>query len=70
MKLENSVACAIQKEIHFRPDCCGEERELDYFRNKEGKKVDDCIATNGILSLWVEESGSFRIIAIGAMNHN
>lgn len=54
MKLENTVACAIQKEIHFREDCFGEERKLYYLRNKEGKEVDFCIATNGIPSLMVE----------------
>jgi predicted AAA+ superfamily ATPase len=54
MKLENTVACAIQKEIHFREDCFGEERKLYYLRNKDGKEVDFCIATNGIPSLMVE----------------
>jgi predicted AAA+ superfamily ATPase len=61
-KLENTVACAIQKEIHFRKDCFGEERKLYYLRNKDGKEVDFCIATNGIPSsripaLEVNEAG-------------
>jgi len=54
MKLENTVACAIQKEIHFREDCFGEERKLYYLRNKEGKEIDFCTTTNGIPSLLVE----------------
>lgn len=43
VKLENVVACALQKEIHFREDCFGENRKLHYLRNKEGKEVDFCI---------------------------
>lgn len=53
-KLENVVACAIQKEIHFREDCFGEERKLFYIKNKEGKEIDFCIASNNNPSLLLE----------------
>lgn len=54
IKLENAVACAIQKEIHFREDCFGEERKLFYVKNKEGKEIDFCIASKNIPSLLLE----------------
>ncbi len=54
VKLENTVACAIQKEIHFREDCFGEEKKLYYLRNKDGKEIDFCITANDIPSLMVE----------------
>lgn len=52
--LENAVACAIHKEIHFREDCFGEERTLFYVKNKEGKEIDFCVASNNIPSLLLE----------------
>ena len=51
VRLENSVACAIQKEIYFREDCFGEERKLYYIKNKDGKEIDFRIASNAIPSL-------------------
>ena len=54
IKLENAVACAIHKEIHFREDCFGEERTLFYVKNKEGKEIDFCVASNNIPSLLLE----------------
>jgi len=42
-KLENLVACALQKEIHFRTDCYGEDKGLYYVRTKEGTEIDFCI---------------------------
>ncbi len=40
VKLENLVACALMKEIHFLEDCFGETRGLYYLKNKEGKEID------------------------------
>ncbi|WP_242637597.1 ATP-binding protein [Desulfobacter hydrogenophilus] len=54
VKLENAVACAIQKELHFREDCLGEEGKLYYVKNKDGKKIDFCISKNNTPSLLVE----------------
>jgi predicted AAA+ superfamily ATPase len=54
IKLENTVACALQKEIHFREDCFGETRRLHYLKNKEGKEIDFCITTDETPSLLVE----------------
>lgn len=54
IRLENTVACAIQKEIHFREDCFGEERKLFYIKDKEGKEIDFCIASDNIPSLFLE----------------
>jgi len=39
-KLENLVACALLKEIHFRIDCLGEPLTLNYLRTKDGLEVD------------------------------
>ena len=39
-KLENLVACALLKEIHYLEDCHGEEKFLYYLKNKDGREVD------------------------------
>jgi len=54
IKLENAVACAIQKELHFLEDCLGEEGDLYYVKNKDGKEIDFCISKNNTPSLLVE----------------
>jgi predicted AAA+ superfamily ATPase len=54
IKLENTVACAIQKEIHFREDCFGETKKIYYLKNKDGKEIDFCTTTNDSPSLMVE----------------
>lgn len=54
IKLENAVACAIQKELHFREDFLGEEGSLYYLRNKEGREIDFFIAMEETPSLLVE----------------
>jgi len=54
IKLENAVACAIQKEIHFREDCFGETKKLFYLKNKEKKEIDFCITSEDIPALMVE----------------
>ncbi len=54
VKLENAVACAIQKELHFREDCLGEEGNLYYLKNKDGREIDFCITDGKIPSLLVE----------------
>lgn len=53
IKLENTVACALQKEIHFREDCFGETKKLYYLRNKDGKEVDFCTTMDDNPSLMV-----------------
>lgn len=54
IKLENTVACAIQKEIHFREDCFGDEKKIYYLRNKDGREIDFCTTRNDNPSLMVE----------------
>ncbi len=54
IKLENAVACAVQKELHFREDCLGEEGKLYYMKNKDGREIDFCITSNTIPSLLLE----------------
>ena len=53
-KLENLVACALQKEIYFLEDCYGKEKCLYYLKNKDGKEIDFCIAGNQNPELLVE----------------
>ncbi len=53
-KLENAVACALQKEIHFREDCLGETRKLYYLKTKDGKEIDFGITTDEVMSLMME----------------
>jgi len=45
-KLENLVACALLKELHFRQDVAGEELGLRYIRNKDGQELDFLILRN------------------------
>ena len=54
IKLENTVACAIQKEIHFREDCFGETKKLFYLRNKDKKEIDFCTTSGDDPVLMVE----------------
>lgn len=54
IKLENTIACAIQKEIHFREDCFGDEKKLYYLKNKDGREIDFCTTANDKPSLMVE----------------
>ncbi len=54
VRLENTIACAIQKELHFREDCFGEERKLYYLRNKDGREIDFCVAADDIPLLLIE----------------
>lgn len=54
IKLENLVACALLKEIHFREDCYGETLQLHYLRRRDGKEVDFCITKNNHPRLMLE----------------
>lgn len=53
-KLENLVACALLKEIHFREDCLGEQWNLYYLRDKDGREIDFLMTRNDEPSLMVE----------------
>jgi len=53
-KLENLVACALLKEIHYLEDCHGEEKYLYYLKNKDGKEIDFFITSNEDPVLMVE----------------
>ena len=53
-KLENLVACALFKEIHFREDCYGERLQLYYLRTKDGQEIDFFITKDDAPSLMVE----------------
>ena len=52
--MENLVACALLKEIHYLADCYGEERYLYYLKNKDGHEVDFCITSSENPALMVE----------------
>ncbi len=54
VKLENIVACALLKEIQYREDCYGEDRQLFYIKNKDGKEVDFLITENDVPTLMIE----------------
>jgi predicted AAA+ superfamily ATPase len=40
IKLENIVACALQKELHLLEDTLGRRASLHYLRDKEGREID------------------------------
>lgn len=39
-QIENIVACALLKELHFLEDVYGLETSINYIRNKQGKEID------------------------------
>jgi len=53
-RLENLVACALLKEIQYITDCYGEERQLYYLRNKDGREVDFYINSGEDQALMIE----------------
>lgn len=46
-RLENIVACALLKEIHYQSDCHGREFQIFYLRNKEKQEVDFFLTKEG-----------------------
>jgi predicted AAA+ superfamily ATPase len=54
VKLENLVACALLKEIHYRADCYGEDRYLYYLKDKDGREIDFYITNDKNQALMVE----------------
>ncbi len=66
-KLENLVACALLKELHFRQDCIGEESKLHFLRTKDGEEIDFLLVINEKPHMMIEvklsdekPSSSFR----------
>ena len=60
-KLENMVACALLKELHFLEDTLGRSCLLNYLRDKEGREIDFLIIIDNrpVLMIevkWAEES--------------
>ncbi len=53
-RLENAVACALLKEIHYQSDACGREFELFYFRNRDGQEIDFLVTLDETPCLVVE----------------
>jgi len=53
-KLENLVACALLKEIHFQEDCFGKEFKLCYLKNKDGREIDFLVALNSLPTHMIE----------------
>jgi len=54
LKLENLVACALLKEIHYRADCLGERWDFYYLRNKDGREIDFFLTRNDKPALMIE----------------
>ena len=54
IRLENLVACALLKEIHFQIDVMGEEYQMFYLRNKEKNEIDFLITKNERLHKMIE----------------
>ena len=53
-KLENLIACALLKEIHYLEDCYGEESQLYFLRTKNGKEIDFFITKDDAPLLMLE----------------
>ena len=46
-RFENLVACALLKWVHFQQDTLGEDIELSYFRDVDGREVDFVVVRDG-----------------------
>ncbi len=53
-RIENVVACALQKEIHRLADSQGESLSLHYLRTKDGREIDFALARNGSVIQLIE----------------
>lgn len=53
-KLENAVACALLKEIHFQEDVNGRTLNLYYLRNKQKQEVDFFVTEKNVARLMLE----------------
>jgi len=67
-RLENIVANALLKELHFIQDTQGEKTDLHFLRTKEGKEIDFLISINHQPMYLVEVKTSDDTPAIG-FNH-
>jgi len=54
LRFENLVACALLKWVHFRQDALGEEIDLHYFRDIDGREVDFVVTRNKKPFLFIE----------------
>lgn len=53
-RFENLVACALLKWVHFRQDAYGEELELRYFRDVDGREVDFVVVNRKKPLIFIE----------------
>jgi uncharacterized protein len=54
IKLENIVACALQKELHLLEDTLGRRTSLHYLRDKEGREIDFLVVIDDQPILMIE----------------
>lgn len=54
LRFENLVACALLKWVHFQQDTLGEDCELTYFRDTDGREVDFVIVSRKKPMLFIE----------------
>lgn len=67
-RLENLVACALLKELHYLEDTTGVQASLHYLRTKDGKELDFGICLEGKLQHLIEVKWSDEMPAKG-FNH-
>jgi len=58
VKLENLVACALLKELHFLEDVYGKDCQLHFLKTKDGKEIDFLIVIDKIPTLLIEVKSS------------
>lgn len=57
-QLENLAACSLLKFVHFRRDAFGENWDLYYLRDKEGREVDFVVTLNRRVQWLIEVKAS------------
>ncbi len=53
-RFENVIASHLLKWVHYQRDFFGEEMELRYFRDTDGREVDFCLTKNRVPQMFVE----------------
>lgn len=64
-QLENLVACCLLKYVHLRRDTSGENLDLYYLRDKEGREVDFVVTLNRRVLWLIEVKRSDDRVATG-----
>jgi len=61
-KFENTVACALIRELHFIEDTTGNRVALHFLRDKEKHEVDFLVLIDNMPVTMIEAKGSIQLL--------